>query len=533
MGRKKATSQIFASTHSFSGPVALTREIVKDQQVRFDEETIVWGENDALPMIIFHAINQSPTTMSCLGKVTDFMQGSGFTDKTLMQMPVDTDGTTLWELHQKICEYMTKLEGFSTRFMFNGEGAITQAMVMPIENLRFVKPQITQSRKIRKIKYNPYWGTDLMTPNDSDSYNVWNPSQEQRYAEIIALKDEKERAEYKGQIYFYGNPRSPYKFYPVPKYWSGKEWIYVDGQCQIFNKKMLDDGFFQSVMIKMIGDPTQPSKNPKYQKNNLGTDNTTRKEWDGTTVGEEFSENMSKNFSGVEKAGKAMVTWSQNKDTAATIEAFPNNANFENLDGTQIMAIRGIAIATEVQAILANLPQQGSSLGSDGDSMRMAVELMQARVKEPQITLEQFYNTVLLPNMAEKTGARVKIIQHQPISNQIQVPDKVWEWMNDKEKADFVRAHIPTVTVDVSRETQPAAAPVAPQTPNGTETAQSTPQVNEALKGLNLRDISKFTKIAQRMARGEINREQAAQILKGYGLDDEQIKAWLPEEAIV
>lgn len=535
MGRKKPTSQIYATAYSYKKPEALEREIVKDQQTRFDEETILWGDqDDSLPLRILQAVNQSPTTTSCLGKVADYMQGSGFTDKGLMQMPVDIDGTTLWDFHARLCDYMAKLESFSTRFTFNRAGEIVNSYVLGTESCRFVKPSHSKSRKISQIKYNPYWGTSLFSHNDTTVYPVWEPSQELRYAQISKSVEKNESNKYNGQVYFYGNPRAPYKFYSVPKYWSASFDIYSDAAISSFVKTGLDNGFFQSVLINMIGDPTQPSKNPKYQKKVTGTDGRVRYEWDGvTTVGMEFQDMMSKSFSGYDKAFKAMVMWAMNEQASAKIQPFPQNQNFQLVDTLEIRTMRKIATATEVQAILANLPQQTSSLGSDGDSIRMSIELMQARVREPQITLEQFYNTVLLPNMAEKTGARVKIVNHTPLSNQIQVPDKVWEWMNDVEKAAFVKAHVPSVTV--SRETQVTAtqaAPAAPQTTIGTDTAAVQPQVNEALKGLKLSDINKLSSIVAKVAKGTVTYDQAKIILQGYGLSDEQIDAWLvkPEE---
>jgi len=519
MGRKKPTSQPYASAHPFSRPEGLDRSVVTDRQVRWDESTIMWGDDDGLPMRILSAVNASPTTTSCLGKVADYMQGSGFSDKELMRMPIDKDGTTLWELHANICDYMSKLEGFTTRFTLDGKGDITNTYLMGIESCRFKRPDQSQSRKIREIKYNPYWGTSEFKPENTICYNVWEPDKIKRYQEVKEA-DEK----YQGQVYFYGNPRAPYKFYPIPKYWSGSNWVYVDGQVQSFIKKLLDNGFFQSVLINMIGDPTQPSKNPKYQVEKTGTDGTIRKEWDGvTTVGIEFQEMMSKAFSGYDKSGTAMVLWAQTLDEMAKIEAFPVNTNFDNISGTMTNAIRGITIATEVQAVLANLPQQASSLGSDGDSMRMAVELMQARVKEPQNVLEQFYNGVLLPNLQVKTSARVKIVNHAPLSNQIQVPDKVWEWMNDEEKADFVRTNVPAVKVIRPVVVAPT---VAPGTTNGQE------KVNEALKGLKVSEINRIKNVANKVEKKALTFEQGKQLLQSYGFDDEQIKAWLTEEEV-
>ena len=539
MGRKKPTSQIYASAISFnnsgSGPVALERTAAVDQQVVPLENTIMWGEDDALPLRILQAVNQSPTATSCLGKVADYMQGSGFTDPEIGKHPVDKDGTTLEQLHNQLCDYMSKLEGFSTRFTYDRKGEITNCYVMSMESCRFVRPAIEHSRKIKEIKYNPYWGTPLYKQDLTSCYSVWESDKAKRYQEVSNADPDK----YGGQIYFEGTPRAPYKFYPVAKFWSGSHWIYVDAQVQVFIKKLLDNGFFQSALINMVGDPTQPSKNPKYQIKKTGTDETVRTEWDGrTTLGDEFQQMMSKSFSGYDMAGKAMILWSMNKDASATISAFPVNANFDNVSGTMTNAIRGITIATEVPAILANLPQQVSSLGSDGEAMRAAVELMQARVREPQQILENFYNGILLPNMQNKTAARVKIKPHMPISNQVVVEDKVWEWMNDEEKAEFVRMNIPSVTVKrvpvvaPAPTVAPGTAPATTAQPTEDQPASAIPSVNDALKGLKLSDINRMSGIAAKVAKGAMTYDQAKIILQGYGLTEEQIDAWLikPEE---
>lgn len=527
MGRPPKTSQIHAETFS-AQPEALEREIVKDQQVRFDEETIVWGDqDDSLPIRILQAVNQSPTATSCLGKVADYMQGAKFSDEGLMKFPIDDDGTTLWEYHQRLCDYMAKLEGFSTRMTFNIKGEITQSFLLPTEGCRFLKPAHKESRKIRKIKYNPYWGTALQSTSDTICYSVWEPDIKKRYQEISGAVEAGQKDQYQGQVYFYGNPRAPYKFYPVPKYWSGSHWIYVDAQTQTFMKKLLDNGFFESALITMIGDPNAKSTNPKYIKKKTGTDGSTRDEFDGTTVAQEFSDVMSKSFSGADKAGKAMVLWALNKDSSPTVQPFPINTNFDNITGTLNNAIKGITIATEVQAILANLPQQGSSLGSDGDSMRMAVELMQARVKEPQTVLEQYYNEVLLKNHYSKPQAKVKIVNHTPLSNQIVVPDKVWEWMNDVEKAAFVQKYIPSVEVIRTPTTSP--------TP--TEAAPITAQGDPVFKNLGLAQIDQILGIARRVEKGKMPYDKAKQFLMSkFGLSDEQANNLLTpkeEEVIV
>jgi hypothetical protein len=48
---------------------------------RFDEDTIIWGQHDAMPLEIIKAVSESPVTTSCLNIKADFIKGNGFSDK--------------------------------------------------------------------------------------------------------------------------------------------------------------------------------------------------------------------------------------------------------------------------------------------------------------------------------------------------------------------------------------------------------------------------------------------------------------------
>lgn len=499
-------------------PRNLERELQVERQIRNDEETVVWGADDAFPLRIINAVDESPTTLSCLDQVKKFLQGSEFSDQGLMDFVIDKDGTTLWDFHGQLCEYLSVLDGFTVNFKYDIERRITNAYCIPIENCRFKK---SDSKQIHKIKYNPYFGTNEYDMKYTKEYDVFN-------LKTVIEELTREGTGYKGQIYFYGAERPRYKFYPVPKYWSGNKWIYVDGQIQTFHKKNLDNGFFQSILMKLIGDPNQPSKNPKYQKYKENSDGTKVPDGSTHTVGQEFSEMMSEQFSGVKEAGSVMAVWAKNRDESAEIQAFPSNTQFDLLQGTFTDAIRGITIATQVPAILANLPQQASSLGSDGNSIRAAIELMQARVAPNQRVLENFYNNVLLPNLQDEAmrTKKIKIKNYSPITTQVTIEDKYWEFMDDAEKADFINNNVPGITVKprVSAE----QATTAPD--QATEQTTETPEPSQAMQGLSLSTIDKINGIKNRMIKGKITVEQAVTMIKTFGFSDDEIMMFLKPE---
>lgn len=500
--RKTQYSDPYISVYK---PVSLEREVNNENQIRRDEDTIIWGADDALPLRVLNAVDSSPTTTSCLDRVKDFLQGSKFTDEGLMSMVIDKDGTTLWDFHAQICEYMALLEGFAVNFKYSIERKITEAYLVGLESCRFKKLD-RKSKQINTIKYNPYFGTQDYNNEFTKEYNVFNIN-------TVIEEIKSQGTDYKGQIFFYGIERPMYKFYPVPKYWTGKQWIYVDANIQEFHKNNLDNGFFSSSLMTMVGDPTAMSNDPDQMKEVTGTDGVKRKV-PTKTVGQVFDEKMATRFSGVKKAGSVFVRWVRERDQAVDIQAFPVNNQFDLLSGTFTDAIRGITIATKVPAILANLPQQASSLGSDGQSFQKAVELMQSTAEPKQRILENFYNNILLPNFSESTAARVKIKNYSPVSVPVELEDKFWEFMDDQEKAEFINANVPNIKV------KPRIAPVTTQTGEPT-------QGNEVMKSLNLRQLDRIGKIKDRYVDGKLTLEQATTVLKGYGFTDEEVTMFL------
>jgi hypothetical protein len=512
-------------------PQALERSESTIASKRFDEGTIIWGSHDSTPLEIIKAVSESPVTTSCLNIKADFIKGAGFSNKTLEGLVINKNGQTLLELHYQLADICAYLDGFAVNHKFNSEGRITNAYYIAIENLRFVKPKHDSDPDIKFVKYNPFWGTTEFKQEFTRTYPLHDLDNVTDY-----MKEMKK--DFPGQVYYFGTTSPIYRFYPMPKYWSGEKWIKADGKLQDFHNENLENGFFQSVLLNVIGNPSDYSTNPKYQETYTGEDGVKHTR-STKTVGEEFNEMMSESFSGARKAGTAMVLWSQNADSSAKIQQFPTNTNADLLQGTFTDIIRGITIATSTPAILANLPQQVSSLGSDGDSFKKAVEMMQARTAYFRSQLEIYYNNVLLPNLETPIEERVKIINYSPTSMEVEINDKVWEWMNDQEKSEYVKSNFSNIKL-FRQEIAPAPVAPTPVVDPVTGEPQPVQSGNEALKNLKISDINKIQKIVSRYNLSKVDPtntkgltyEQAKQMLSSFGFTEEELNAWLvtPEE---
>ena len=542
MGRKKTYIPPNPQATYVGGksPEALKRERSTLEQVVWNEDTIRYGTDDCLPMRIASIVDKSPATKSCLNTRAKFIKGASFSNKDLMKLKIDKDGTTLWQLHSKLSDILALFDGFSVNFKFDNQSRITSTYPLPFQGCRFVKPD--ESGDIHMIKFNPYFGTDQYKVDYTEEYPVFNIEMVNKNASDFNKADKK----FKGQAYYYGKTSPMHIFYPVPDYWSAEFWINVDAKIQEFHANNLDKNFLLSVIWNVIGDPSAPSKNPMYNKKVKGSDGVTRIE-NPKTAGEEFNEMISNALAGSAQGGAGIAFWSGNHDTATKVSAFPTNSNHDLFTTLQDLTTKNITIGTQVPGILANI-SEGVNLGSDGNEMRAAIELMQSRVVEEQQILMDFYNLILLPNLSEPVEEKVEIVNFMPISVPVNIEDKFWEVLTPAEKRKWMAKNVPGIELDpITTAPQPGqAAPTTDdqgnvvQPPHDTTIPTDGDKINESLKAVGVGDINKIQKIIARYnlwtrdpsdPKG-LTYEQAKQFLSAFGFTEEQLNAWLvkPEE---
>ena len=517
-------------------PESLKREISTNAQKDQQSGTIIYGADNALPLRIAQAIDESPAASSCIDTTAQFIKGSGFSNKDAQKIKLDKSGTTLWDLHCALADSLALFWGFSVNLKFNKYGKILFAYQMSFESCRLKKPE-GDTPDIAEIVYNPYVGTTEYKSHMDKTYPVYD------IKEVGNQISEMGKA-YPGQVYYYGKTSPLYRFYPVPKYWTGKGWIKIDGRIQEAHSENLENGWFQSVLMNVIGDPNKASANPKYQSEYTDEAGVKRIK-SSKTVGEEFNEQMATAFSGSKKMGTVQVHWSNNENTATKITAFPTNANADLFLALQDLTTKNITIATRVPSILANI-SEGVSLGSGGSEMQKAVELMQSRTSEWRMKLETFYNEVLLPNLAEGAITEpIQILNFTPISEPIDIEDKFWDALNEESRLKFIEKNFPNIEIVrpvVTPVIDPAAPVVPPGTvlPDGTVQPEPPPAPNESMREWSMSELNKIQKIVSRYnlslsdpTNGKaLTFEQAKQILMSYGLTDADINAWIikPEE---
>ncbi len=511
---KKKYSPSVSFIPANSGPQSLKREKAVPEQKNWSEDTIRYGDDDALPLRIAQAVEDSPAASSCTATVAQFIKGAGFSDPALMDIVVDDQGTTLWGLHESLSECLALFEGFAVNHKYNPTGKkITQAYMIGFEGCRMTMP-VEGSPMITSIKHNPYFGTNEWRRHYTECYPVHNlktVKEEIDAAEELREKDPKQYRGYPGQVYYYGKTSPIHRFYPVPGYWSAKKWIYIDGKIQEAHSENMDNGFFQSVMLKIIGDPNAWSTNPKYIDSKTGKSSK--------TVGEEFAENMATNFSGSKKMGGVMALWGLNNASLPEIDAFPSTANADLFLALQDLTTKNITIARRVPPILSNI-SEGVSLGSGGSEIQKAVELMQSRVTPFQNVLINYYNKILLPGMGIR--GEVRIQNFQPVTTPVEIDDKFWNVLTTEEKREFIRANIPGIKLNATVAVTPLPAEVAEPkldeegNPLPVEPPAAPP--SEALRNLTEQQLNRILSASKKFLTGRMTYDQAKARIMSFGL---------------
>lgn len=398
---------------------------------------------DNFPLVWHKAISESPSGTSCVSTIQDFLEGEGFDPTELEQIIVNSKGETLFQIHQKTSKDFGEYEGFYYLLRYNRLGQITEWEVLPFENCRLGRPD--DKGYISKIHYNPFFGTaDYKQNKDTVCYDVFNPS-------AVKAQIEREGDNFKGQVYFYGTTNALSRFYPMPEAHSAIKWMKVEAGVADYHEDNINNGFLQPFMLLMKGDPNAPVNNPD-------ADSTERPQ----TQAELFDEIVSENFMGAKRVGNMFVHWVTQPEEKPETLAFPSNNSGDQFITLDTQATKKITVAFKVPAILANI-NEGVSLGGDGNMIRVAVKLMQQRVKPQQRVMTDSYEKIL-KLMKTPYMQGVSIVPYNPYPELEVLDDKIWNEMTKEERRDWIDAKTDIVLTDVP--VQNPASPAVPRVSN-------------------------------------------------------------------
>lgn len=407
MGIKSAFVKVFNFVH---------REFAYSAQVDLQGHYMPYGIGNSFPNMLADLIDGSPTATSCISTISDFVIGEGFNQgEDLEKRPVNKQGLTFFQYHAIMSSSLATYWGMAAVVKYTKGGQVSGLYPIPFGYCRLGKPD--DSGLISKIHYNPYFGTALYRHSDTEVYDTFNPDQ--------AITQFAGNKEWKGQIFWFGIKDRRDPFYPMPDYFAAGRWMNVEKNAAMYFDKNLEEGFLQDMVMKMIGDPNDPSG----LKDSEGKD---------IPKAVAFDKEMTSSFGqGAKTRHRIMAMWGNNKDEWPEIMAMPTAANSDLFRVQDDQATKKISIAMKVPGILANI-SEGVSLGGDGNTLRAATKVMQQRVKPMQAILTDHYNAILkLMGSSES----VTIVPYNAFPETEAVDPQVWAELTPEERRKWINDH--------------------------------------------------------------------------------------------
>lgn len=344
--------------------------------------------------------------------------------------------------------------GFYLLFRYNVLAKITEIVPLPFQNCRLGVPD--DNGYISKIYYNPFFGTsEYKGKMDKHTviYDVYNPDPIVVQRQMQESKNAKTgETTYKGQVFFWGITTALSPYYPVNEAYSAMKWMKIESGVSDYHEDNLNNGFLQPFMLVMKGDPSSPSSNPDYADHNG--------EGKPATVAQEFDEVISQNFMGAKRVGNMFVQWVAVGEEAPEAVALPANNNGDLFVTLDNQSTKKITIAWKVPAILANI-NEGVSLGGDGNAVRVAVKLMQQRVRKRQRILTDIYE-MILKNFVTPYVKEITITPYNPYPEMEVLDDKIWQAMTPVEQRRYIQENT-EIELDETTETVTPSPDEEPQ----------------------------------------------------------------------
>ena len=384
-------------------------EAPKNKQDR-SNNILPYGTANDFPIRITEAIYDSPIATGALNKLKKYIGGDGFSDVEFAKLIVNSNKETNDDLLKKVVEDYTYLRGFAIHVTYNQVYKIIALRHVPFETCRLTIPD--KDGNVDFIAVNPFFGLADYKKAQTEHYHVFEPTKvSQQHAEENDL--------YKGQIFWYAETKINNRFYPVPDYYSAMNDIVADAKTGTYRERLVDNNFYQSTLIQMIGDPDE-----KIALNESGTS--------FTTVGEELDRDL-RNMTGGEMAGSAMVLWSRTAESSAKITSFPNNYTDKISEAFIKQVQQNICMAVGVHPVLIGIDQSGA-LGQN-NLLLNAIKMLQQNVNEPQREIERVFQTIY---KNWNVPIDVSTITVRPLSLNVDLPDYVLANLTTEEKRKLI-----------------------------------------------------------------------------------------------
>ena len=246
------------------------------------KDMVQWGDRNVYPDYLLGLSKNSPTLRAVIGGTIDFILGDQQSIQPLAGREpgiMNTRGDTIRDQVEDLARDYETYGGFALQVIRSGEGKVVELYHCPMRFLR-------SNKENSVFYYSEEWDKFRQK---AIIYPAFLPGLETKWGEL----DGDARKAHASSILYVKNDRT--QVYPLPVYCAAVKACETERCIADFHLNSINNGFFGSVMINFNnGVPTDPVK-------------------------EEVEKNLAEKFTGSSNASRFIVSWNENKDSAATI----------------------------------------------------------------------------------------------------------------------------------------------------------------------------------------------------------------------
>ena len=303
-------------------------------------------------------------------------------------------------------------------------------------------------------------------------------------------------------------------FYGVPEYISGSRWIEMEYEISNFHLNNIKNGFAPSMFINFpTGIPTDEEMNMNDRK-------------------------LQRQLTGPKGAGKAFITYSEDKESAPIITPLETNSNDSKYIELNEIITEGILGAHRVNdpALFGLNTGLDGGLNSGQSQILNSLEMFRSQYIVPR---QRFVEKVI-NRLARVNGVvdRIEIAEYELnfAKMDISIPDvlsiltapisddakKNMLVVNGYSEEDADKLVIVQNVTDPKVESIKQSSTSSSELPSEVvESNVETTPVNDALKGLSAADNADMYRLVRDFTKGKINEHLALTRLRAYGIDED------------
>lgn len=302
---------------------------------------VEWGEGNMMPQYLIDLYQSSPVHGSLVNSISFMIAGKGFKSENPAAQ-VQIAKLKLDDILPASALDLKLQGGVYWEVIYSMDHSkIVKVNHLPYENVRLA---ITDSEDhVCGVWYSRDWADIRKQKNRPEYVPMFNP------------EDASPR-----QVLFFHMHSVGSLYYPRPDYISSKDWIELTRHISEYHVNNILNGFFPSFHINFgNGEPS-----PEAQRMIMNE--------------------IERNISGTQNAGKFLITFSKSKDESPDIQPFPVTDADKQYQYLSTEATSQIIVAHRVTSpLLMGVRTDGNGLGSNTDEIKAALYVFTKQVIEP------------------------------------------------------------------------------------------------------------------------------------------------------